>query len=51
MAAPAADPGGDVYEAALAARGGREYRGGPVCWDRCDGVCRDCRRPEPQEGT
>lgn len=39
------DPGGEVYEAALAARGGREFTGGPVCWDprvECEGVCRVC---------
>lgn len=44
------EPAGDIYFARLAAHGGREYRGGPVCWDpqtRCEGVCRDCPRPLP----
>lgn len=41
------EPGGDVWREALARRGGREYTGGPVCWDaaRCEGVCRECREP------
>jgi hypothetical protein len=41
------EPGGDVYFEALARRGGKEYTGGPVCWDpaNCEGTCRECRAP------
>lgn len=47
---PAIEPGGKIYEANLAAHGGKPYRGGPVCWDprvSCEGICRDC----PREAT
>jgi hypothetical protein len=41
------EPGGAVYFAALARRGGKEYFGGPICWDpdaECEGVCQVCPR-------
>jgi hypothetical protein len=41
----ASAPAGDAWQEAMARRGGREYTGGPVCWDAsaCEGVCRECR--------
>lgn len=41
------EPGGAIWEAEMARRGGRPYMGGAVCWNpavSCDGVCRDCPR-------
>jgi hypothetical protein len=43
------EPGGAAYENNLASHGGREFEGGPVCWDprtSCEGVCRVCPRGE-----
>jgi hypothetical protein len=47
---PNTEPAGDIWREAMARRGGREYTGGPVCWDPadCQGICRECRVP-PEE--
>lgn len=39
------EPDGDIWREAFARRGGKEFTGGPVCWDaaNCEGVCRECR--------
>lgn len=45
------EPSGDVWREAMERRGGREYTGGPVCWDasNCKGICRECRAPTCRE--
>lgn len=45
------EPDGDVWREAFERRGGRDYTGGPVCWDsaNCEGVCRECRA-QPEGG-
>lgn len=38
-------PTGTAYEQAFARRGGKEFEGGPVCWNpstECDGTCLAC---------
>lgn len=49
---PAYQAGGAAWQQSMAASGGREYEGGPVCWDprvACEGVCRNC--PVEQEAS
>lgn len=43
------EPAGEIYHAAVERHGGREFRGGAVCWDpatKCEGICRACPRGE-----
>jgi hypothetical protein len=42
---PNTEPAGEIWQEAMARRGGREYTGGEVCWDPadCQGICRECR--------
>lgn len=42
-----AEPFGDAWKARVERHGGREFSGGPVCWDpvvECEGICRECPR-------
>lgn len=46
------EPGGKAHADYLATHGGREYTGGPVCWDprvSCEGACRVCPREAEQQ--